>query len=97
MDKETRRNEVQAQISADLRALSHKYDAKELAILMFWYAVGLFRAVHSLGMWPIKDVEIFTTGAMKDLLTPLPSNELPRQAIIDENGQMNPSTSQRLS
>lgn len=95
--QEQRQKIVHEQISADLQAMSHKYDAKELAVLMFWYAVGLFRAVHSLGMWPVKEVQVFTTEAMKDMLTPLPADELPPQAIIDETGKLNPATSQRLS
>lgn len=92
-----RQAEVHNQIATELKGLSRKYDAKELAVVMFCYATELFRAVHSLGMWPVKDVEIFTTNVMQDLLTPLPKDQLPQQAIIDENGVINPTTSQRLS
>lgn len=95
--KKARQDFVRGQIVNELMAMSHKYDAKELAIIMFWQACKIFRAVHSLGIWPVKEVESFTTAAMNDVLIPLPSDQLPRQAIIDENGVLNPGTSQTVN
>lgn len=77
---------VQDQIIADLNALSYKYDAKQLAVIMFWKACQLFRCVHSLGIWPVKEVEVFTSEAMKDILTPVPRDQLPKQAILTPDG-----------
>lgn len=85
---------VQKQIAADLDMLAHKYDSIQLASLMFWKACLMFQGIHSLGMWSIKDVEAFTTEAMKDILVPLPQDMLPQQAVLTPDG-LQPITSQR--
>lgn len=92
--KQERYRTVQQQIGDELQAMSHKYDAKLLAIVMFYQAVQLFRCVHSLGIWPMKEVEVFTTEASKDLLIPLPRDQLPQQAILTPDG-VQPVTPQR--
>lgn len=97
IDKEAYKIKIQQQIVDEIHAMAGKYDAKTLAYIMFWEACKLFRVVHSLGLWTVKDIDIFTKGAMKDILDPLPKDQLPRNAVIDANGKMNPAASTRLS
>ena len=73
MDADT----MSSQIHDELTALTLRYDTKLLAVAMMLRASAALRALHSAGVWQIKDVQDVLDVAMEDIFTPLPVDKVP--------------------
>ena len=96
--KRARQKVVHDSINAALDLILYAVDSKELATIMFYRSCMMLQALHSMGAMTVKDVDIFTKEAMKDILVPLPQNELPKIRILDPmTGEIHGAVSSRMS
>ncbi len=91
------KRQAEEAIEEVLDILAQRFDSKLLAQLLFWRACKMFRAVHSVGMWTVKDVKDFTEGCMKNILTKLPPDQMPGSAAIDAQGNIQPPNYSKLA
>lgn len=73
---------VIGEIAKELDLLFSTFDTKVLAAAMLLRSTQALRAVHSAGMWRVEDVKAVIDGATKDVLTPLPKDQVPKVATL---------------
>jgi hypothetical protein len=67
------RDFVLGEITKELDLLFSTFDTKILATAMM---------LRSAGMWRVEDVKAVVDGATKDILTPLPKDQVPKVAAL---------------
>lgn len=69
--------QVTSDIYEDLNELSRRYDAKTLAIAMLTRSAYLLRVLQCLGVMEADDINNTIVEAIKDVHSPVATNELP--------------------
>lgn len=68
------------EINKELDLLFSTFDTKTLATAMMLRSAQALRAVHSAGLWRVEDVQAVVDSATKDILKPLPADQIPKIA-----------------